>query len=70
MEGRELVENSIERAMNLRVKVANDPLLKKYFDILSSEDLISPEFRKSGFKALLQYPKKRLDRSDYQLAGR
>lgn len=50
LEGRELVENSIERAMNLRVKVANDRLLRKYFDILTSEDVIPKKYRKSGFK--------------------
>jgi len=50
LEGKELVEKSIERAMILRVKIANTPLLKKYFDILTVEDFIPRKFRKSGFK--------------------
>ena len=50
LEGNELVERAIERAMNLRVKVANHPLLKKYFDILTVEDFIPEEHRPSGLK--------------------
>lgn len=50
LEGNELVERSIERAMMLRVKVANTPLLRKYFDILTVTDLIPEVHRKSGFE--------------------
>ncbi len=50
LEGNELVERSIERAMMLRRKIANTPLLRKYFDILTVEDLILKEYRKSGFE--------------------
>ncbi|NQV52533.1 MAG: ornithine decarboxylase [Flavobacteriales bacterium] len=50
LEGNELVERSVERAMMLRVKIANTPILRKYFDILSVEDLIPAEMRKSGFQ--------------------
>lgn len=50
LEGNELVERSVERAMMLRVKIANTPILRKYFDILSVEDLIPANMRKSGFE--------------------
>lgn len=50
LEGDELVERSVERAMMLRVKIANTPILRKYFDILSVEDLIPDDLRKSGFE--------------------
>ncbi len=50
LEGNELVERSVERAMMLRVKIANTPILRKYFDILSVEDLIPADMRKSGFQ--------------------
>lgn len=48
LEGYEMVENSIERAMILRSKIANTPILRKYFDILTVEDLIPSELRSSG----------------------
>jgi arginine decarboxylase len=48
LEGNELVENAIERAMILRSKIANTPLLRKYFDILTINDLIPSEYRTSG----------------------
>jgi len=50
LEGNELVERSVERAMMLRVKIANTPLLRKYFDILTVTDLIPLSLRKSGFE--------------------
>ena len=50
LEGNELVERSVERAMMLRVKIANTPLLRKYFDILTVTNLIPDEYRKSGFE--------------------
>lgn len=50
LEGNELVERSVERAMMLRVKIANTPLLRKYFDILTVTDLIPDQHRKSGFE--------------------
>jgi len=49
LEGNELVERSVERAMMIRVKIAQTPLLKKYFDVLVVNDLIPAEHRKSGF---------------------
>lgn len=50
LEGNELVERSVERAMMLRLKIANTPLLQKYFDILTVNELIPREHRKSGFE--------------------
>ncbi|GAB5538158.1 MAG: decarboxylase [Salibacteraceae bacterium] len=50
LEGNELVERAIERAMMLRVKIANTPILRKYFDILTVTNLIPEEYRKSGFE--------------------
>ncbi len=50
LEGNELVERSIERAMMLRVKIANTPILRKYFDILTVTNLIPEKHRKSGFE--------------------
>ena len=50
LEGNELVERSVERAMMLRMKIANTPLLRKYFDILTVTNLIPLEHRKSGFE--------------------
>lgn len=50
LEGNELVGRSVERAMMLRVKIANTPLLRKYFDILTVTNLIPIDHRKSGFE--------------------
>lgn len=47
-EGYEMVEKSIEMAMVLRSKIRTHPRLKKYFDVLTVENNIPKEFRKSG----------------------
>ncbi len=47
-EGYELVEKSIEMAMLIRAKVADDPKLSKYFKILTIKDIIKDEYRQSG----------------------
>lgn len=47
-EGFEMVEKSIEMAMVLRAKINDNPLLKKYFDVTTIEDLIPKTYRKSG----------------------
>lgn len=47
-EGYEMVEKSIEMAMVLRSKIATHPRLKKYFDVLTVENNIPEEYRKSG----------------------
>ncbi|WP_340107314.1 aminotransferase class I/II-fold pyridoxal phosphate-dependent enzyme [Pikeienuella sp. HZG-20] len=48
LEGFEFVQHQIEAAMGIRRAVATHPLLKKYFRILSSEDMIPGEYRESG----------------------
>ena len=47
-EGYEMVEKSIELAMVLRAKVHDNPLLNKYFDVLTVKDFIPNEYRHSG----------------------
>lgn len=47
-EGYEMVERSIEMAMVLRAKVNDNPLLSKYFDILTVKHFIPDKFRQSG----------------------
>lgn len=47
-EGYELVEKSIEMAMLLRAKINDHPKLKKYFRVLTIEDLIPDRHRQSG----------------------
>jgi arginine decarboxylase len=49
-EGYEMVEKSIEMAMVLRSKIRTHPRLKKYFDVLTVENNIPKEYRKSGIK--------------------
>jgi len=47
LEGNDLVEKAIERAMILRSKITDHPLLKKYFDVITVEEFIPLEYRKS-----------------------
>ncbi len=47
-EGYEMVEKSIELAMVLRAKVIGNPLLSKYFDVLTLKDFIPDQYRESG----------------------
>ncbi|HMQ68059.1 MAG TPA: ornithine decarboxylase [Ignavibacteria bacterium] len=47
-EGYELVEKSIELAMVLRAKIADNPQLSKYFDVLTINDFIPKEYRQTG----------------------
>lgn len=47
-EGYEMVERSIELAMVLRAKVVSNPLLSKYFDVLTVKDFIPDKYRDSG----------------------
>ncbi|WP_296701384.1 aminotransferase class I/II-fold pyridoxal phosphate-dependent enzyme [Algoriphagus sp.] len=49
-EGYEMVERSIELAMVLRAKVVANPLLSKYFDVLTVKDFIPDQYRDSGLK--------------------
>lgn len=50
LEGNEMVGKAIERAMILRSKIIEHPVLKKYFDIVTVEDFIPEKFRGSGLK--------------------
>lgn len=47
-EGFELVEKSIEMAMTLRARINDHPQLKKYFKVLTLQDLIPQQYRLSG----------------------
>jgi arginine decarboxylase len=48
LEGFELVQKQVELAMVLRDVVENHPLLRRYFHILTTKDLIPAEYRQSG----------------------
>ncbi|MEQ9063600.1 MAG: aminotransferase class I/II-fold pyridoxal phosphate-dependent enzyme [Vicingaceae bacterium] len=50
LEGNEMVEKSIERAMILRSKITDHPILKRYFDVITVEEFIPEVYRKSGLK--------------------
>lgn len=47
LEGYELVQKSVELAMTLRAKVAEHPLLCRYFDVLTPQDLLPERYRLS-----------------------
>ena len=47
-EGYEMVERCIELAMVLRAKVVDNPLLSKYFDVLTVKNFIPDKYRESG----------------------
>ncbi|MBI1924290.1 aminotransferase class I/II-fold pyridoxal phosphate-dependent enzyme [Candidatus Poribacteria bacterium] len=49
-EGFELVQKSIEMAMLLRAKIADHPLLQRYFRVLRIHDLIPKAYRPSGIE--------------------
>lgn len=49
-EGYELVEKAAELGMLLRRKINDHPKLRKYFDIVTIEDLIPEPYRPSGIK--------------------
>ncbi|MCW5899696.1 MAG: aminotransferase class I/II-fold pyridoxal phosphate-dependent enzyme [Flavobacteriales bacterium] len=49
-EGYELVEKAAELGMLLRRKINDHPKLRKYFDIVTIEDLIPEQYRPSGLK--------------------
>ena len=51
-EGYELVEKSIDLAMTIRARINDHPQLKKYFKVLTVEDVIPEQYRLSG---LTQY---------------
>ena len=47
-EGYEMVEKSVELAMVLRAKIQDNPLLSKYFDVLTVKNFIPDEYRQSS----------------------
>ncbi len=49
LEGYELVNRSIQLALDLRREVNTHPLISKYFRILGADEMIPAEFRNSGF---------------------
>ncbi|RMI30224.1 aminotransferase class I/II-fold pyridoxal phosphate-dependent enzyme [Nocardia stercoris] len=48
LEGFELVARQVELAMTLRDRIAQDPLLSKYFRVLGSAELIPDRYRAGG----------------------
>jgi arginine decarboxylase len=49
LEGYELVNRSIQLALDVRREVNSHPLISKYFRVLGADDLVPKEFRNSGF---------------------
>lgn len=49
-EGYELVEKAIEQGMLLRHKINEHPKLRRYFDIITVEELVPAKYRPSGLK--------------------
>ena len=49
-EGYELVEKAIEQGMLLRHKINDHPKLRRYFDIVTVEDMVPAQYRPSGLK--------------------
>ena len=49
LEGYELVNHSIQLALDVRREVNSHPLISKYFRILGADEMIPGEFRNSGF---------------------
>jgi len=50
LEGNDMVGKAIERAMILRSKITDHPVLKKYFDVITIEEFIPKEYRSSGLE--------------------
>jgi arginine/lysine/ornithine decarboxylase len=49
LEGYELVNRSIQLALDVRREVNSHPLISKYFRVLGADEMIPAEFRNSGF---------------------
>jgi arginine decarboxylase len=49
LEGYELVNRSMQLALDIRHEVNTHPLVSKYFRVLGADELIPAEFRNSGF---------------------
>ncbi|MEQ9616767.1 MAG: hypothetical protein RLN60_01890 [Phycisphaerales bacterium] len=48
LEGFEMVEQTISLAMTLRQQIAEHPILRRFFSVLRTEDMIPEEHRESG----------------------
>lgn len=55
MEGYAMVSNVYQMAFRMREEVAKDPILSKYFRVLTPADLIPWEYRESGLESYTQY---------------
>ena len=51
LEGFELVQKQVEMAMVLRQNIATQPLLKKYFRVLTVGDMVPGKYRQSGIES-------------------
>jgi arginine decarboxylase len=51
LEGYELVQHSTELAMTLRERIAKQPHLAEYFEVLGPAELVPAEYRASGFSS-------------------
>jgi arginine decarboxylase len=49
LEGYELVNRSIQLALDIRREVNSHPLISKYFRVLGADEMIPAQFRNSGF---------------------
>ena len=54
LEGFEFVQRQVEAAMAMRKAIAEHPLLKKYFKLLTAGDMIPEEYRESGIQSYYQ----------------
>ena len=50
LEGFEFVQKQVNAAMVMRRTISDHPLLKKYFTVLSAEEMIPEEYRESGMR--------------------
>jgi len=50
LEGFEFVQKQVNAAMVMRRTISDHPLLKKYFTVLSAEEMIPDEYRESGMR--------------------
>ncbi|MEO1190599.1 MAG: aminotransferase class I/II-fold pyridoxal phosphate-dependent enzyme [Pseudomonadota bacterium] len=55
LEGFEFVQRQVEAAMAMRRAIATNPLLAKYFKLLTPGDMIPPEYRESGIATYYEH---------------
>ncbi|MBS1941115.1 MAG: aminotransferase class I/II-fold pyridoxal phosphate-dependent enzyme [Bacteroidetes bacterium] len=68
-EGYELVEKAIEQGMLLRHKINEHPKLRRYFDIVTVEELVPEKYRASGLKEYYSKVAKGWNRIEQAWAG-